>query len=327
MIEVTVPDYFEDFRCTADKCPDNCCIGWEIDIDDKTYRKYMSFTGALKNEMDEYITVSEDGSRCFRLTKELRCPFLNERNLCRLILSEGEDALCDICANHPRFHNCFGNIRRTGVGISCIVAAELLLKKHDTTKFVTYMSDEPPADIDYDESFLEFVLAFEQRVIEILQDRSERLCCRIKNALMLAEKAQYKIDGYTENATADTDYSALLLRLIPLNDEWKNAVQNAAIKQYNDETALEQLAVYYIYRHLSSAVYDGDVLGRVKLAVFCVIASVMVCGGDIISSSCLVSKEIEYCSENIDIILDAAYSDDCMTIRSLEKAVENICGI
>ena len=124
MIEVTVPDYYGDFRCTADKCPDNCCIGWEIDIDDKTYRKYMSFTCALKSEMDEYITVSEDGSRCFRLTKELRCPFLNEQNLCRIILSEGEDALCDICANHPRFHNCFGNIRRTGAGISCIAAAE-----------------------------------------------------------------------------------------------------------------------------------------------------------------------------------------------------------
>ena len=327
MIEVTVPDYYNDFRCIADKCPDNCCIGWEIDIDDKSYQTYLSYTGALKEEMDRYITLSEDGSRCFRLTEDQRCPFLNEHNLCRLIISKGEDALCDICANHPRFHNCFGNIRRTGVGISCIAAAELVLNKRDITKYVTFSSDEPSVPTDYDESFLQFVLAFEKRITEMLQDRSERLCVRINRTLELAAEAQYRIDGYEENNTADCDFTALFSRLIPLNDEWSEAIQNAAIKSYNDETALEQLAVYYIFRHLSSAIYDGDILGRVKLAVLCVIASVMVSDDDIVKASCLVSKEIEYCSENIDIILDAAYSDGCMSSVSLVNTVEKICGI
>ena len=31
-----VPSYYKNFRCIADKCPDNCCRGWEIDIDEDT---------------------------------------------------------------------------------------------------------------------------------------------------------------------------------------------------------------------------------------------------------------------------------------------------
>ena len=28
------PDYYPEFRCSASACKHNCCIGWEIDIDE-----------------------------------------------------------------------------------------------------------------------------------------------------------------------------------------------------------------------------------------------------------------------------------------------------
>ena len=31
----TVPDYYKKFSCIADKCPDTCCAGWEIVVDDE----------------------------------------------------------------------------------------------------------------------------------------------------------------------------------------------------------------------------------------------------------------------------------------------------
>ena len=31
-----VPSYYEKFHCIADQCKDNCCYGWEIDIDEGT---------------------------------------------------------------------------------------------------------------------------------------------------------------------------------------------------------------------------------------------------------------------------------------------------
>ena len=48
---------------------------------------------SLKNN----IVLSEDGSYSFKLTENERCPFLDENNLCKLIIEKGEDFLCDIC--------------------------------------------------------------------------------------------------------------------------------------------------------------------------------------------------------------------------------------
>ena len=33
-MKVVVPNYYNQFKCIAEKCHHNCCIGWEIDIDD-----------------------------------------------------------------------------------------------------------------------------------------------------------------------------------------------------------------------------------------------------------------------------------------------------
>ena len=35
-MKIYVPDYYSEFSCIADKCSDNCCIGWEIDIDENS---------------------------------------------------------------------------------------------------------------------------------------------------------------------------------------------------------------------------------------------------------------------------------------------------
>ena len=39
-MKTVVPSYYKEFRCIADKCNHSCCKGWEIDIDDETYKKY-----------------------------------------------------------------------------------------------------------------------------------------------------------------------------------------------------------------------------------------------------------------------------------------------
>ena len=58
-----VPDYYKKFKCIADKCKHSCCIGWEIDIDEHTYNKYMNikneFGNKLKNNIkSDNITVN-----------------------------------------------------------------------------------------------------------------------------------------------------------------------------------------------------------------------------------------------------------------------------
>ena len=34
-MEYVYPDYYRQFTCIGGECPDTCCAGWEIVIDDK----------------------------------------------------------------------------------------------------------------------------------------------------------------------------------------------------------------------------------------------------------------------------------------------------
>jgi lysine-N-methylase len=39
-LEYLLPSYFDKFICTGSDCMDNCCYGWNINIDKSTYKKY-----------------------------------------------------------------------------------------------------------------------------------------------------------------------------------------------------------------------------------------------------------------------------------------------
>ena len=121
------PSFYNEFKCIADKCTDNCCIGWEIDVDDDAFLKYNKLNTPLGEEIRKKITVSADGSRCFELAENDRCPFLNEQNLCRIIIECGEDGICEICKKHPRFYEWFPGVTECGLGLSCEEVCRILL--------------------------------------------------------------------------------------------------------------------------------------------------------------------------------------------------------
>ena len=100
---IITPNYYNKFKCIADKCKHSCCIGWEIDIDDTTLKKYNNLKSDFANRLKSNISLAN--APHFKLDKSERCPFLNEQGLCDIILNEGEDMLCQICADHPRFRN------------------------------------------------------------------------------------------------------------------------------------------------------------------------------------------------------------------------------
>ena len=50
------PAYYGAFTCLADRCRDNCCIGWEIGIDPDTAAFYDSFPGETGDWLRSGIT-------------------------------------------------------------------------------------------------------------------------------------------------------------------------------------------------------------------------------------------------------------------------------
>ena len=78
------PDYYKEFKCIAGDCRHSCCIGWEIDIDPDTAEFYRTVDGDFGEKLKRCI--SEEEPPHFILTEGERCPFLNEQNLCDVIL-------------------------------------------------------------------------------------------------------------------------------------------------------------------------------------------------------------------------------------------------
>ena len=81
------PDYYENFRCIAGDCRHSCCIGWEIDVDEETLAYYDTVGGELGERMRRCIARTETPHFC--LGEQERCPFLNEKNLCDIIVELG----------------------------------------------------------------------------------------------------------------------------------------------------------------------------------------------------------------------------------------------
>ena len=40
-----MPKYMLTFKCIGSECVDTCCAGWDINIDEDTYKKYSNCTG------------------------------------------------------------------------------------------------------------------------------------------------------------------------------------------------------------------------------------------------------------------------------------------
>ena len=94
------PNYYNKFKCIADKCKHNCCIGWEIDIDEDTMDSYDCLDNDFGKKIRECIEGEEPH---FVMKDDGRCPFLNDKGLCDIIIEYGDGAICDICYLHPRF--------------------------------------------------------------------------------------------------------------------------------------------------------------------------------------------------------------------------------
>ena len=122
---VLVPDYYPRFYCTAGSCEHTCCEGWEIDIDPASMKRYLSYGGEWGDRIRRCI--SEDPAPHFVLTDGERCPLLTENNLCELILRNGEESLCQICTDHPRFRNYWSDRIEMGLGLACEAAGRLIL--------------------------------------------------------------------------------------------------------------------------------------------------------------------------------------------------------
>ena len=305
-VKTYVPDYYPKFHCIAGKCRHSCCIGWEIDIDDDTYEYYRQIPDKF-GLMDGIST--DGGTPHFVLTHGDRCPFLNNANLCEVIINLGEGALCQICDDHPRYRNFYSDRTEIGLGLCCEAAGKLILSRTEKMALVELENDiEDEFISDEDEVFFNF----RGRIFDILQNRTLPINERISEMLMLCG-AKFPKKTYSEWA----DIFARLERLDRAWDTLLDSLRQLDCATLPDEydTAFEQLLVYFIYRHLADGLDDGRIAERVLFAVLglhiiralCVVqlqADGSLSIDDMTEIARQYSSEIEYCEDNINTLLD-----------------------
>ena len=285
-MKIYAPKYYKNFKCIADKCKHNCCIGWEIDIDAETEKYYRSVTEL--NIMDNI----EDGH--FKLAKNDRCPFLNKNNLCDIILKLGEDKLCQICTDHPRFRNFYDDRVEVGLGLCCEAAAELILTYNDNFELELKEGEETPED--------EF-FAFRAQLFKILQNRDKALDDRICEMLtccgVVMPKRSMKI------------WAQVYLSLERLDEKWTCMLEKLTCADVDlnkvSDNIRERLLIYFIYRHLGEGLYDGRINERILFAVLStdiICAIVTACDEDVFEVARMYSSEIEYSEENVEALLE-----------------------
>lgn len=142
-MKIRVPDYYKDFKCIAGACTDTCCAGWQVDVDDRSFEYYRKIEGPFGERLRLVMREGKNGAEGqFEIRPDGRCPFLNDENLCDLYTELGEDALCVTCEQYPRYTCEFGNLRETGIALSCRTAAELILREDTNPGFTEYENEE-----------------------------------------------------------------------------------------------------------------------------------------------------------------------------------------
>lgn len=195
-MHIRKPAYYDAFHCTASACRDTCCAGWEIDIDPASRDLYRRMPGPLGEKLRTYMEPGEE-SCSFRLIEGERCPFLTEKNLCELILEKGDGILCEICREHPRFHEWFGSLRESGLGLCCEEAARLVLGAEQPTVFVeeNLPGAEEAEDIPKEERpLLSALFISRETAFTLLRERSLSLGQRCSLLLAFGAELQEALE-------------------------------------------------------------------------------------------------------------------------------------
>ena len=135
-MRVVYPSVFTDFSCLAGDCPLTCCIGWSIDIDEESLKRYQSLAGTA-GEMVRGHLVKDEGAYSFTVTSEGRCWFLGRDGLCRMQKELGEDALCETCRFFPRISWNAGSYLQFSMDLACPEACRMAF-----TRPLAFLEDE-----------------------------------------------------------------------------------------------------------------------------------------------------------------------------------------
>ena len=135
MKPIIEPEFYKDFHCIGGQCSFTCCKEWKIAVDPETKKRWRKLSvpetvlksgrvpnHACRSSLDKVqlsqFVMKKDGGEIIGLLPNMRCPFLEDTELCRLVLDYGEECLSETCHVFPRETHAFAD-RTERTLVSC----------------------------------------------------------------------------------------------------------------------------------------------------------------------------------------------------------------
>jgi len=206
-----IPHYLQTFKCIGGACEDNCCIGWDVDIDQSTYEKYQRVTQpVMKREFQRYVKknphmVHPSINYAFVvLTEEKKCSFLNADHLCMIQKHLGETYLSNVCDSFPRITNRIdGNTERFATA-SCPEVARMLVFEPEAMNLVEVAEPHHMPLITYDlkqnaknyrGKLLQHLLVVRNRCVRFVDEEEDLMVALYKMGHYLTHLATLEMNG------------------------------------------------------------------------------------------------------------------------------------
>jgi lysine-N-methylase len=150
--KILVPSYMQQFQCIGPSCEDTCCIGWRVNIDEVSYKKYSKMHDKElrpiieKNIKKNKSNRSHENFAQIKMLPNQQCVFFSEEKMCKIQVKHGEEYLSNTCAIYPRQINEVDSAAEKSATMSCPEAARLALLNPEGINFIEI---EEPVEVRY----------------------------------------------------------------------------------------------------------------------------------------------------------------------------------
>lgn len=320
------PDYYDRFQCLAGSCPDSCCQEWAVQVDDQAAARYLSVSGELGDALRQSLKQDEEGY--YLQITDRRCPMWQNDGLCRIQSQLGEEGLCNVCREFPRLRHDYGSFVEFGLELSCPEAARLIFEDRSAPTEPVIPPDCEPE--------LALLLESRKEALDLLQTHPLKEALPL--LLLYGYRTQNLLDG-EDPGPWDSAYELAFAAQAAGPHDWKNLRElyagleiltprwSARLHTQPENSAfpeaLAQMVRCCIERYWLQAISDLDLICRVKM----ILAGTLLVGhlgGDPISTAQLYSKEIDNSIDNLEALLDAAYTHPALTDRHLLGLMQEV---
>lgn len=279
-----IPKYGE-FRCIAGACPDSCCAGWEIVLDDASVERYRTVSGGLGERIRQAMAEDADGDVIFA-AQDGKCPFWNAEKLCDIHATLGEQALCDTCRKFPRITQDYGDFMEYDLSMECPEAARMLLTL-PPEKLQLRWEEHPELAGDmpeYDADRMQQLFEQREMLFQLMRDTRHPALAQLSSCLKLA--CEWENIPLSECSATDSGAAifAFLQSCEILTADWHRILEQSAAAQDKLGVISEALdceirafAFDFFYRQYLRAVFADSAILPVQQAAFSVCAVVSIC--------------------------------------------------